>query len=133
MRYPNAIEIYVNIDLLTEQTITYLKENFDFELNAKNGKYTLWIHDDGNFPFERELFQYLPALIGVYNNRTKQDHLDLFIEASAIDEFGIETIEGVKFKNIRASELQYIDLSKILLKRELYEKGNNYKNTNNEK
>jgi len=57
------------------------------------------------------------ALKGVYNNRTKQDHLDLFIKSDKIDEFGIETEEGVKYKNIRASELSEIDLSKIIQKR----------------
>ena len=128
MRYPNAIEIYVNIDLLNEQTINYLRDtkNIDFEYNQAKDKWTVWIHDDGNFQITHETLNYLLtlmfALLGVFNNRTKQDHLDLFIEIDKIDEFGVEipTESGViKYKNIRASELQTVDLSKIKLKREL--------------
>lgn len=120
-----AIQIYVDKSKLTSTQISYLESNkdIDFEYNAANGKDTIWIHDDGNFEFSHEILQelmkMLVALLGVYNPRTKLDHLDLFIEADEIDEFGVE-IEGVKYKNIRASELTSVDLSKVKLKRELY-------------
>ena len=120
-----AIQIYVDKSKLTKQQIQYLEDHhdIDFEFNAQNKKDTVWIHDDGNFEFSHEilteLMNMLVALLGVYNPRTKQDHLDLFIKVNEIDEFGVE-IEGVKYKNIRASELISVDLSKVKLKRELY-------------
>jgi hypothetical protein len=126
----SAIQIYVDKSKLTEQQINYLESNkdIDFEYNAANKKDTIWIHDDGNFPFSheilQELIQMLSALLGVSNPRTGLDHLDLFIESSEIDEYGIEIfLESgtVKYKNIRASELSTIDLSKVMLKRELYQ------------
>ena len=124
MRYPNGIEIYIDKSKLTDEQFEGIKSKYDVEWYANKAEVTLWIHDNGYKPFERELFQYLSALKGVYNNRTKQDHLDLFIESSEIDEYGIEIfLESgtVKYKNIRASELSTIDLSKVMLKRELYQ------------
>ena len=121
MRHPNGIEIYIDKTKLSESEFEYIKSKYDVELYAAKNEFTLWIHDDNYKPFERELFQYMFALKGVYNNRTKQDHLDLFIEANEIDEFGIQTINGTKYKNVRASELGTIDLSQVKLKRDLYQ------------
>ena len=121
MRYPNGIELYIDKSKLTTAQFDYIESKYDVELYVEKNEFTLWLHpyEDNYKPFDIELFQYMSALKGVYNNRTKQDHLDLFIEADEIDEFGIE-IEGVKYKNIRASELTSVDLSKVKLKRELY-------------
>lgn len=123
MRYPNGIEIYIDKSKLTNEQLAYLQVNYDVELYAAKNKFTLWIHEDGYKPFNRELFSYLPALKGIFNNRTKQDHLDLFIEASEIDEFGTEVFQEdgtvKKYKNVRAIELTTTDLSKVFLKREL--------------
>ena len=121
MRHPNGIELYIDKSKLTEAQYDYIESKYDVELYAEKNEFTLWLHpyEDNYKPFDRELFQYMPALKGVYNNRTKQDHLDLFIEVDEIDEFGVE-IEGIKYKNIRASELTSVDLSKVKLKRELY-------------
>ncbi|HAN19618.1 MAG: hypothetical protein A2X13_14740 [Bacteroidetes bacterium GWC2_33_15] len=120
MRYPNGIEIYIDKSKLTDEQFAYLQENYDVELYAAKNEFTLWIHDDGYKPFQTELFQYLGAAKGCFNNRTKQDHLDLFIEAIEIDEFGIE-INGVKYKNLTFTEiLKGVDLSKVIFKRELY-------------
>lgn len=124
MRYPNGIEIYIDKSKLNDEQFAYIQQNYDVEFYAEKDEFTLWIHEDGFKPFNRELFQYMFALKGVFNNRTKQDHLDLFIESDQIDEFGTEipTDKGViKYKNIRASELGIIDLSKVKLKRELYD------------
>ena len=125
MRHPNGIEIYIDKSKLTDEQFEGIKSKYDVEWYANKTEVTLWIHDDGYKPFERELFQYLSALKGVYNNRTKQDHLDLFIEANEIDEFGEEVTQEdgtvKKYKNIRASELSTTDLSKVMLKRELYQ------------
>lgn len=125
MRYPNGIEIYIDKSKLTDEQFESIKSRYDVELYAAKNEFTLWIHDDGYKPFERELFQYMFALKGVYNNRTKQDHLDLFIESDTIDEFGEEITQEdgtIKYyKNIRASELSTTDLSKVMLKRELYQ------------
>ena len=119
MRYPNGIEIYIDKSKLTDEQFTYLCEVYDIEYYAEKNEFTLWIHDDVYKPFNRELFQYMSALKGVYNNRTKQDHLDLFIVSDYIDEFGLE-INGVKYKNIRAIELNSIDFNNVLLKKEIY-------------
>jgi len=121
MRLPNGIELYINKSKLTEDQYDYIESKYDVELYAEKNEFTLWLHpyEDNYKPFDIELFQFLTALKGVYNNRTKQDHLDLFIEVDEIDEFGVE-IEGIKYKNIRASELTSVDLSKVKLKRELY-------------
>lgn len=121
MRLPNGIEIYINKSKMTKDQYDYIKENHDVELYAAKNEFTLWIHpyEDNYKPFNRELFQYMFALKGVYNNRTKQDHLDLYIVSDSIDGFGIE-VEGIKYKNIRASELMTVDLSKVKLKRELF-------------
>lgn len=119
MRYPNGIEIYIDKRKLTDEQFFYLQDNYDVEFYAEKKEFTLWIHDDGYKPFERELFPYLYALKGVYNNRTKQDHLDIFVESESVDEFGVE-INGVKYKNIKASELESVDIRNLILKRELY-------------
>ena len=118
MRYPNGIELYINKTKLTDEQFNYIADKYDVEYYAERQEFTLWIHADGYKPFERELFQYLFALKGVYNNKTKQDHLNLFIQSDAIDEFGVE-IDGVKYKNIKASELGNYDLGNVLTEREL--------------
>lgn len=127
MRYPNALQIYVNKDKLTEDQFNYLRNNkdIDFEFDVNKKEWTIWIHDDGHFQMTHEIMNYLITLLialkGVYNPVTKQDHLDLFIEADEIDDFGIQTINGTKYKNVRASELGTIDLSQVKLKRDLYQ------------
>lgn len=126
MRHPNSIELHVNKSKLTKEQLSYLEsnENIDFEYNSKTKEYTLWIHNDGNFQMTHEILEnlipMLGALKGCVNNETGTDHLNLFIEAVEIDEFGIE-VNNKKYKNIKASELETVDLSKILLKRELNE------------
>lgn len=121
-----GIEIRVNIDKLTKTEKEYLVKNYDFELNAQNNLWTLWIHDDGNFPFNRELFNYMHTLHSVFNRRTKTTHLDLFIEYGEKTEFGQEIYQEdgtIKYyRNLTIEEVFSEDLSKVLLKKELLKK-----------
>jgi hypothetical protein len=123
-----GIEIRVNKDALTETEHQALLDDkeVDYQYNAQTGFWTLWIHNDGNFPFKRELFQYMHALIDVYNRATGTRHLNLFVEVNNkvdIDEYGKEIIleDGtVKyFKNLVPEDLFSINLNDIILKREL--------------
>jgi hypothetical protein len=122
-----AIEIRVNHDKLTKTEQDYLKANFDYQYNANTGFWTLWIHDDGNFPFKRELFQYMHALIDSYNRETGTRHLNIYIETTKdnIDEYGREiTLEGGNkryFKNLVPEDLFSVDLENVILKKELNE------------
>lgn len=110
-----AIEIHIDITGIPQSIL----DKYDIEYYAAKKTYALWLHPGGKYkPFDRELFNYLSGIKKVINRRTKTDHLDLFIEAAEIDEFGIE-INEIKYKNIRASELQNVDLTKVKLKREL--------------
>ena len=118
MRHPNSIELYVDRTKITDEQFNYIHNKYDVEFFSEKNVLTLWIHDDGYKPFEKELFLYLNALKGVYNNKTKKDHLDLFVLSDSIDEYGIEH-NGVKYKNIKMSELQNINLNSVLLKKEL--------------
>ena len=88
---------------------------------------TIHVHDDGNFQMTHEILQklipMLPALKGVKNKRTGLDHLDIFVQAEEIDQYGVEvpTESGViYYQNIRASELMSVDFTQVKLKRELY-------------
>jgi hypothetical protein len=125
-----GIEIRVNNDKLTKAEQDYLKDNFDYGLNAHTEFWTLWIHDDGNFPFKRELFQYMHALNSVYNRKTGTNHLDLYIETTkdSIDKYGREiTLEDGTvryFKNLQPEDLFSIELSNVILKKELNEMVN---------
>lgn len=118
MRLPNGIEIYIDRIKLTDEQFSYLQDNYDVEFYTEKNEFTLWVHDDGYKPFQKELFQYLYVAKGVYNNRTNTDHLDLYIISDEIDEYGVE-YDGIKYKNIRMGELATIDLSKVILKRDL--------------
>lgn len=126
MRNP-GIEIRVNHDKLTKAEQDYLKDNFDYQYNAHTGFWTLWIHDDGNFPFKRELFQYLHALNSVYNRKTGTTHLDLYIETTKdnIDKYGrkIALEDGTTryFKNLVPEDLFSIELTNVILKKEMNE------------
>ena len=123
----NGIEIRVNHEALTKAEQDYLKDNFDYQFNAHTGFWTLWIHDDGNFPFKRELFQYMHALIDAYNRATGTRHLNIYIETTNdnIDEYGREiTLEDGTtryFKNLVPEDLFSIELKDVILKKELNE------------
>ena len=125
----NAIEIRVNRDALTEAEHKALLDDkdVDYQYNAHTGFWTLWIHDDGNFPFKRELFQYMHALIDAYNRATGTRHLNIYIETTKdnIDEYGREiTLEDGTtryFKNLVPEDLFSIDLENVILKKELNE------------
>ena len=96
-------------------------KKYDIALSSKQGCHILWIHPTPEYyPFDRELMQYLTAVKEVYNRRTKSDHLDLYIEALEIDEFGIEVNEK-KYKNITWNEIitGKVDMKKVILKKEL--------------
>ena len=95
-------------------------KKYDIAFSSKEQTNILWIHPYGDIMFDRELMGYMQYVSSVYNRRTKTDHLDLYIEASEIDEYGTEVNEK-KYKNIRWSEIitGKIDLTKVLLKKEI--------------
>lgn len=130
MRHPNGIEIRVDITKLDQATIEYLKANYDFEFNSQTEYYTLWVHDDGKYQFQRELIQHMAAMIDVYNREAAAkgceftDYVGLYIEAEDMGEMGmkIQTAEGIKiFENLRAVKLPEVIASGTVfyLKREV--------------
>jgi hypothetical protein len=110
-----SIEIRISDISNIPQTII---DKYDIQFSSKENCYILWIHPDGYKSFDRKLLPYMQYVKSAYNRRTKSDHLDLFIESKEIDEYGI-IIGEIKYKNIRWSEIMNVDLSKILLKKEI--------------
>jgi hypothetical protein len=118
MSRKSAIEIHIDTTDIPQAIL----DKYDIEYYKEKETDTLWIHENGYKPFERELFNYMSGVKSVLNRRTNSDHLDLYIEAIEIDEFGIDT-GTKKFKNIRWSEIiaGQIDMSKVILKKEVYD------------
>lgn len=112
----DGIEIKIKLNQIPQEVID--SGVLDIEYSSKKGYDILWIHDDGFKPFLEEYFQYLSAAEEAYNRVTKTDHLNIFIEDTTIDEYGIE-IDNIKYKNIKFSELGSIDLTKVKFKRDL--------------
>jgi len=124
MSRKKGIELRIDTSQITEITLNDLMSRFDIEYYARINEMVLWVHEDGYKPFTRELFQYMPALKSVHNRRTGGEHLDLFIETVKEagefdivrqDEEGNETV----YKNLTPVELMGVDLSNVLLKREI--------------
>ena len=125
MSRKKGIELRIDTSKITEATLNDLMERFDIEYYDRINEMVLWVHPGGVYkPFTRELFQYMPALKSVHNRRTGGEHLDLFIETvKEAGEFDIvrqdeEGNEAV-YKNLTPVELMGVDLSNVLLKREI--------------
>src|SRR6056297_1762702 len=124
MSRKKGIELRIDTSKISEETLNDLMSRFDIEYYARIQEMVLWVHEDGYKPFTRELFQYMPALKSVNNKRTGGEHLDLFIETVKEagefdivrqDEEGNETV----YKNLTPVELMGVDLSNVVLKREI--------------
>jgi hypothetical protein len=115
-----GIEIKINLNQIPQEIID--SGVLDIEYSSKKGYDILWIHDDGFKPFLEEHFQHLAAAEEAYNRKTKTDHLNIYLETE--DELGEydEQIDDIKYKNIKFSELETVDLAKVKFKRNLKDK-----------
>ena len=112
-----GIRIELDIEIVPQEIID--SEELDIEFSHHLGMFILWIHSDGYKPIQPEHMQYLAAAKSVHNLITKTDHLNLYIETTDdIGDYGIET-ESKKYKNIRFSELDTINLNNVIFKREI--------------
>ena len=130
-----AIEIEIDIELIHQEVLD--SGVLDIEYSARGmstpvevaedevvervGCNILWIHSDGFKPFLDEYFQYLTAVISVYNRATKTDHLNLYIEDIDAEEseYNYTDQEGITYRNVRFSELGEVNLAEVKFRREL--------------
>ena len=112
-----GIAIKIDISKIPQEVID--SGVLDIEYSSKEKKHILWIHDDGFKPFLKEHFEHLSAAESAYNRKTKTDHLNIYIETTGeLTEFD-EGVEGVKYKNVKFSELGKTNLKKVKFKRNL--------------
>lgn len=109
-----GIEYEIEISEIPLSIIDYL----DIEYSSKENYYILWVHENDYKPLLSEYFECLGNIKSVYNRKTKTDHMNLFIETND-DIFDLITDDSVKYKNIRFSMLDTIDIAIIKTKKDL--------------
>jgi hypothetical protein len=111
----NSVEIKVNNALVPAE----LFDTLDIEYSSKEGYYILWFHPDDYKPLDKTSFtQVASAIQSAYNRVTQTNHLDIYIEDTVIDQYGLN-VNGTKYKNICCTELGSINLNDIVFARGL--------------